>query len=424
MKIRFSNLIKELRHLGSEVTVFTPCVDPPESYCGAKVVNVLGFSLPFYKSPTLLLSLGLSIRVLWYLLTRRPDVIHVSSPGLLVFSAIVYAKLLAIPLVVSYHTHIPEYIPMYTWTGFVEPMWTVIRYCTLVADLTLVPSKAMKVELSRNRCRDKRMDVWPRAVDTNVFNPEFRCESMRQRMTDGHPDATVLVYVGRLGAEKNLEVLRDFLPKLPVNTRLCFVGGGPHKAQLQRHFQGCAVTFMGMLKGEELSAAYASADIFMMPSETETLGFVALEAMASGLPVVAVAAGGLTDIVTQPGITSFLYSPGDYEQAIQQTHQLVSELTFRQTMAAAARAEVKRFGWSAAISRVRNLHYQRAIRIYKAHKRFRTLALRVRTARFFQAGFALVLMLLGWAVNQLDYAHRFRSSGDDAQEQPQLHVVL
>lgn len=109
---------------------------------------MLGFSLPFYKSPTLLLSLGLSIRVLWYLLTRRPDVIHVSSPGLLVFSAIVYAKLLAIPLVVSYHTHIPEYIPMYTWTGFVEPMWTVIRYCTLVADLTLVPSKAMKVTAS------------------------------------------------------------------------------------------------------------------------------------------------------------------------------------------------------------------------------------------------------------------------------------
>lgn len=110
-----------------------------------QVVQVLGFSLPFYRSPTLLLSLGLSIRVLWYLLTKRPDVIHVSSPGLLVFSAIMYAKLLAIPLVVSYHTHIPEYIPKYTWRGLVEPMWKIIRLCTLWADLTLVPSKAMKV---------------------------------------------------------------------------------------------------------------------------------------------------------------------------------------------------------------------------------------------------------------------------------------
>ena len=109
------------------------------------MVNVLGFKLPFYKSPTLLLSLGLSVRVLWHLLTRRPDIIHVSSPGVLVFSAILYAKMLAIPLVVSYHTHVPEYIPQYTWKGFVRPMWSIIRLCTLMADLTLVPSKAMKV---------------------------------------------------------------------------------------------------------------------------------------------------------------------------------------------------------------------------------------------------------------------------------------
>lgn len=110
-----------------------------------QVVNVLGFSLPLYRSPTLLLSFGLSVRVLWHLLTRRPDVIHVSSPGILVFAAILYAKLLAIPLVVSYHTHIPEYIPKYTWKGLVHPMWGLIRFCTLMADLTLVPSKAMKV---------------------------------------------------------------------------------------------------------------------------------------------------------------------------------------------------------------------------------------------------------------------------------------
>ena len=110
-----------------------------------QVINVLGFSLPFYRSPTLLLSGGLSVRVLWHLLRHRPDVIHVSSPGLLVFATILYAKLLAIPLVVSYHTHIPEYIPQYTWRGLVEPMWKLIRFCTLMADLTLVPSKAMKV---------------------------------------------------------------------------------------------------------------------------------------------------------------------------------------------------------------------------------------------------------------------------------------
>lgn len=110
-----------------------------------QVVNVLGFKLPFYKSATLLLSLGLSIRVLYYLFKQRPQVIHVSTPGIMCFAAVLYARLLAVPLVMSYHTHIPEYIPRYTWSGLVQPMWSIIRWCTRRADLTLVTSKAMKV---------------------------------------------------------------------------------------------------------------------------------------------------------------------------------------------------------------------------------------------------------------------------------------
>ena len=106
---------------------------------------MLGFKLPFYSSPTLLLSLGLSARVLHHLVTSRPQIIHVSSPGLLVFAATMYAKLLRIPLVVSYHTHIPEYIPKYTWKELVHPMWSIIRWCTRASDLTLVTSAAMKV---------------------------------------------------------------------------------------------------------------------------------------------------------------------------------------------------------------------------------------------------------------------------------------
>lgn len=108
-------------------------------------MNVLGFKLPFYQSATLLLSLGLSVRVLYYLVRQRPQVIHVSTPGIMCFAAVLYARLLAVPLVMSYHTHIPEYIPRYTWSGLVEPMWAIIRWCTRRADLTLVTSKAMKV---------------------------------------------------------------------------------------------------------------------------------------------------------------------------------------------------------------------------------------------------------------------------------------
>ena len=112
-----------------------------------QVVNVLGLKLPFYKSPTLLLSIGLSIRVLYHLIVMRPDVIHVSCPGVIVFAAVLYSRILGLPLVVSYHTHVPYYIPRYTWSGLVAPMWSIIRWCTRRADLTLVTSKVMQVGL-------------------------------------------------------------------------------------------------------------------------------------------------------------------------------------------------------------------------------------------------------------------------------------
>eukprot|EP00891_Asterochloris_glomerata_P003976 jgi/Astpho2/3976/e_gw1.00063.105.1_t len=365
MKNRFECLIKGLRELGDDVLVVTPDPKPPKNYFGARVVNVLGFSLPQYKSPTLLLSLGLSVRVLWQLIMRRPDVIHVSSPGLLVFSGILYAKLLDLPLVVSYHTHIPGklYIPKYTWRGLVRPMWWIIRFCTWISDVTLVTSAVMKRELAANKCTEERIQVWQRGVDTSVFHPKFRsADSMRARMTDGHPEAPLLVHVGRLGAEKNLKAIRDIMDRLPPDTRLAFVGDGPSRTELEEFYADMPqVKFMGLLRGEDLSAAYASGDVFMMPSESETLGFVALEAMASGLPVVAVAAGGLTDILTNPGVTGFLYPPGDYSRAAQITGDLLAQPALRAAVGTAARADVENWGWTAATQKLRAQQYQHAI---------------------------------------------------------------
>eukprot|EP00878_Enallax_costatus_P005416 GHUV01005686.1.p1 GENE.GHUV01005686.1~~GHUV01005686.1.p1 ORF type:complete len:342 (+),score=81.15 GHUV01005686.1:370-1395(+) len=214
MKNRFESLIKTLREAGDDVMVVTPDPKPPKEFCGAQVVNVLGFKLPFYQAPTLLLSLGLSVRVLYYLFKQRPQVIHVSTPGIMCFAAVLYARLLAVPLVMSYHTHIPEYIPKYTWKGLVQPMWSIIRWCTRRADLTLVTSKAMRDELIRNRCRPRSVDVWQRGVDTDIFNPKHKSAAMRERMTDGHPEAPLLVYVGRLGAEKNVEALKNVLQQV------------------------------------------------------------------------------------------------------------------------------------------------------------------------------------------------------------------
>ena len=179
-------------------TSFVPLDDAgseqPASYNGATVTSVRGFRLPFYAAGTLMLSLGLSYRVFCLLRDWQPDIIHASSPGLLVFAAILFAKLLRRPLVVSYHTHIPVYIPRYTFTWLVNPMWRVINFCHRMADLTLVTSEPMRGELAGNEhapCNPNgpRIDVWRRGVDVDIFHPRFRSAEARAALTDGNPEA-------------------------------------------------------------------------------------------------------------------------------------------------------------------------------------------------------------------------------------------
>lgn len=281
-------------------------------------------------------------------------------------------------------------------------MWSLIRFFTRAADLTLVPSPTMKRVLAANGTDEGGIDVWRQAVDTEFFHPRFRCAEMRERISDGltktDPDAVILTYVGRLGAEKNLAVLKDLLAALPASVCLSLVGDGPAREELEAHFAGTRTHFTGMLKGDDLAAAYASADIFVMPSETETLGFVALEAMASGLPVVAVAAGGLVDIVSRPGDIGFLYPSDDYAALEAAARALVDSPAERARVAASARAHVETLGWLPAVRSVRDGQYSRAIRVFGV-KRAAKLA-RWKAAFKGAAGAALVALLAvaAWAL--------------------------
>ena len=108
----------------------------------------------------------------------------------------------------SYHTHIPEYIKSYTWQGLAAPMWALIRFWSRAADVMLVTSSVMATELNRHACRSSAIALWRRGVDVDIFNPSFRSAEARAKMTDGDVDAPLLVYVGRLGAEKNLAILK------------------------------------------------------------------------------------------------------------------------------------------------------------------------------------------------------------------------
>ncbi|GJP55126.1 hypothetical protein CLOM_g14113 [Closterium sp. NIES-68] len=358
-KNRFQNFIRYLREHGDEVLVVTTHKGVPDHFHGAKVVPSLSFPLPFY--PILPLSLALSPRILKAVKDFKPDVIHATSPGIMCFGALVIAKLLSRPLVFSYHTHVPAYIPMYTFTFLIAPMWAVIRFVHLAAEVTLVTSHALGQELlEAGASAAERVCVWKKGVDCETFHPRFASHETRCMLTGGEPDKPLIVHVGRLGAEKNLEMLKPILDQLP-GTRLAFIGDGPHRPTLEKLFEGTPTVFTGMLSGEPLSAAYASGDVFIMPSETETLGFVVLEAMAAGVPVVAARAGGIPDIIHQDGVTGFLFEPGNVEDATGKVRALLESRELRETVRAAAREEVEGLDWRASTMGVRDVHYATAV---------------------------------------------------------------
>jgi glycosyltransferase involved in cell wall biosynthesis len=221
-------------------------------------------------------------------------VIHVVNPAVLGLGGLYYSQKFRIPLVASYHTHLPKYLQHYG-LGFLEGLlWNLLKLGHNQARLNLCTSTAMVKELSEHGI--ERVQLWQRGVDTELFHPQAASVDMRQRLTQGKPDRPLLLYVGRLSAEKEVGRIRVILEKVP-QACLAVVGDGPERGELEKHFAGYDVLFTGYLKGEALASAFASADLFVFPSRTETLGLVLLEAMAAGCPVVAPRSGGITDVV-------------------------------------------------------------------------------------------------------------------------------
>ena len=175
-----------------------------------------------------------------------------------------------------------------------------------------------------------------------------------------HTGGALLIYVGRLSAEKQIERIRPVLEALP-ETRLALVGDGPHRQQLEKHFEGTATTFVGYLAGDELAGAYASGDAFLFPSSTETLGLVLLEAMAAGCPVVGANRGGIPDIISD-GNNGCLYEPdgvdGGSASLIEATRKLLGNDVERQALRNAARSEAERWGWAGATEQLRGYFRQ------------------------------------------------------------------
>jgi glycosyltransferase involved in cell wall biosynthesis len=285
----------------------------------------------------------------------RPDLVHVVNPAVLGLGGIWLARTRSLPLVASYHTHLPKYLEHYGM-GMLEPLlWELLKAAHNQASLNLCTSTAMVAELSEKGIQNTAL--WQRGVDTDLFRPELRCTSMRRRLHGDHDDTGhLMLYIGRLSAEKQIERIRPVLEALP-HTRLALVGDGPHRQQLERHFEGTPTTFVGYLAGTELATAYASGDAFLFPSSTETLGLVLLEAMAAGCPVVGADRGGIPDIVSD-GVNGCLYDPDAEDSLTTAVLRLLGSEDTRRLLRQEARREAERWNWAGATDQLRGYYRQ------------------------------------------------------------------
>jgi glycosyltransferase involved in cell wall biosynthesis len=335
--------VKQLRALGHEVLIFAPDGGFGEfEHC--RIVGMRSSSFPLYPELQLALPRASMRKIL---LEFKPDVLHVAEPALLGIAGLYYGGgphggALHLPLVISYHTDLPRYLHYYR-LGFLEAhVWKILRVRHNRAAVNLCTSVKMVEELRAHGV--ECVALWPGGVDADLFHPSRRSAEMRWRLTEGHPQSPLLLYVGRLSAEKDIESLKPMLEAFP-NVRVALVGDGPHRKKLEQHFAGMPVFMAGFLHNEELASAYASSDIFVMTSRTETLGLVVLEAMSSGLPVVAVRAGGVPEMI-EDGVSGYLF---DMEtEAIATIGELLGSQEKRYAIGRAAREHSSQTSWKAA----------------------------------------------------------------------------
>ncbi|MBN1201076.1 MAG: glycosyltransferase family 1 protein [Anaerolineae bacterium] len=332
-------LMDHLIKRGVEFVVVAPKLHSDmDRYRGQKVIRVPGVRLPLYPELTIgppTLSTYREVK------NFQPDIAHFIHPALVGTGGLMMAKRLKVPTLASFHLDLAN-MTRYYGVGFLEPVvWWYTKTNFNAADYALAPSRLMQREMIEHGV--KEVGLWRRGVDADLFHPRFASHAMRCRLSDGHPDDTIMLYVGRLSNEKQIHTIRTALERAP-GTRLAVVGDGPARQDLNEHFAGTPTKFMGYLRGEELSSAFASADVFVFPSAMETFGLVLIEAMASGLPVVTSRVGGVEDMVT-PGVNGYSFHVGDVRGMIDGIRAVMSMPSKRKIMGRNARMFAETQSW-------------------------------------------------------------------------------
>jgi len=331
------HLLDYLARHGHSSILFAPSGGPLR-YAQTPVIGLTAVPFPLYPELKLVPP---TVDVSRHLCAFGPDLIHVFSPVSLGVAGLRHARQLGIPVAASYQTDLPGFAARWGLGFFSEPLWSYLRWVHDQADLNFCPSRFTLQELRQRGFRNLR--VWARGVDTNHFHPRHASAEWRARLTEGHPEAPLIVTVSRLAPEKRLTMLRPVIEALP-GARLAIIGDGPTRWLLESQFAGTPTFFTGYLKGADLAAAYASADIFVLTGANETFGNVVLEAMASGLPVVAPDTGGQVDHV-QHEVNGLIYAAEDNHALVAAVARLVADPPLARRLGAAGRVYAEGQRW-------------------------------------------------------------------------------
>jgi glycosyltransferase involved in cell wall biosynthesis len=277
-----------------EYKVFVPDLQEHQS----SYPNVYSFtSFPFFLYPECRTAIANPKTIVKQLKDFSPTLIHVTTPLTMGLYGIRGAKKMDIPLVSSYHTHFDIYLNYYKMMWASSLLWKYMKWFYSQADRIFVPSEETRQHLAARGFKD--LSIWGRGVDCTAYSPEKRDSGLRVKYNI--VKKYILLYVGRLAPEKDLDTLEKTIKHLPVEMKnqiqWIIVGDGPVKKELMEKTKDENVIFTGYVTGDELAEAYASSDLFVFPSASETFGNVILEAFASGLPAIVANRGGVTNIV-------------------------------------------------------------------------------------------------------------------------------
>lgn len=340
--ITIRRLIDIARERGVELTVITSSPYPTGYRDGVMNFRSIGdFMLPEY--PDLKLHFPPVLDVIDYFEREGFTRIHISTPGTVGLLALSIAKMMDFPVAGTYHTDIPQYVRSLTSDDMLERVaWQFMIWFYGMMDEVMVPSASTRRQLVERGLPEEKTRPLPRWVDVRIYSPQWRDPGFWKSYAAG--DGMKFLYVGRVSREKNLELLADaFMEIAEENTpaQLVIVGDGPFTEELREKLRGYPVIFTGFLSGDTLAAAYASSDVFVFPSATDTFGNVVLEAQASGLPVIVSDSGGPRELM-RDGVTGLVTRADDLGDLVEAMRSLLLDETRTAEMGANARAFAER----------------------------------------------------------------------------------